>query len=130
MDITVLSLLAVFFCSALSAMGLGGGSILLLWLLFFSDLPQTEAQALNLFLFLPTAALSTLLNRKNKLLNISSWKRFLPIGIAGSILGSILNTMLPTELLKKCFGIFLLWTAGKELYTLWQEHKQKLSPKA
>lgn len=130
MDFNFLSVFAVFLCSILSAMGLGGGSLLLLWLLFFTDLPQTEAQALNLFLFLPTAALSTYLSYKNHLLQTSALKQTLPFGILGCVLGSALNTLLPTELLKKGFALFLLWIAIKELYSLWKERKEKTFPQA
>ena len=65
MELHFFSILAVYAASVLGAMGLGGGSLLMLYLLFFTDLPQQEAQALNLFLFLPTAALSAVLHRKN-----------------------------------------------------------------
>ena len=130
MDINFLSLSAAFFSAVLAAMGLGGGSLLLLWLLLFTNLPQIDAQALNLFLFLPTAALSALLHYKQKLLQTTALKRALPFGIMGSLLGSALSSFLPTELLKKCFAIFLLLIAGRELLSLWKERKQKLPPQA
>ena len=128
MELHFFSILAVYAASVLGAMGLGGGSLLMLYLLFFTDLPQQEAQALNLFLFLPTAALSAVLHRKNGLLQGKILKQMLPAGIIGSLIGAALSAWLPSHLLKKIFGLFLLFMGSKEALTLYRE--QKLSPKA
>ncbi len=128
MELTFFSLLAVFAASVLGAMGLGGGSLLMLYLLFFTDLPQRDAQTLNLLLFLPTAAFSAFLHRRNGLLQGKILTKLLPAGIAGSLIGALLSRQLPSQLLKKCFGLFLLLMGVKELLSLWQE--QKLPPKA
>ena len=53
---------------AVAAMGLGGGTVLLLYLSFFSALSQPQMQAVNLLLFLPAAALSLFFHRKNGLI--------------------------------------------------------------
>ena len=52
-QLSLFSLLAVFASSAVAAMGLGGGTVLLLYLSFFSALSQPQMQAVNLLLFLP-----------------------------------------------------------------------------
>ena len=128
MELTLFSLLAVFAVSVLGAMGLGGGSLLMLYLLFFTELPQQEAQALNLLLFLPTAAVSAFLHRKNGLLQSKTLKQLLPAGIIGSLCGAVLSGCLPSDFLKKIFGVFLLLMGGKELFSLYKG--QKLPPKA
>ena len=125
MEISLFSLLMVFLCSVLGAMGLGGGSLLMLYLVLFTELPQPEAQALNLFLFLPTAALALFLHRKNGLFRASALKKLLPAGITGAILGSGLGSFLDASLLQKIFGLFLLCMALRELHTLWKERKTK-----
>lgn len=63
-QLSLFSLLAVFASSAVAAMGLGGGTVLLLYLSFFSALSQPQMQAVNLLLFLPAAALSLFFHRK------------------------------------------------------------------
>ena len=55
MTFSLFSFAAVFLSSAVAAMGLGGGTILLLYLSFFSTLSQPQMQSLNLLLFLPVA---------------------------------------------------------------------------
>ena len=46
-QLSLFSLLAVFASSAVAAMGLGGGTVLLLYLSFFSALSQPQMQAVN-----------------------------------------------------------------------------------
>ena len=69
MSFSLFSFAAVFFSSAVAAMGLGGGTVLLLYLSFFSTLSQPQMQSLNLLLFLPAAGLSLYFHRKNKLID-------------------------------------------------------------
>lgn len=133
MEISLFSLLMVFLCSILGAMGLGGGSLLMLYLVLFTELPQPEAQAVNLFLFLPTAAFALFLHRKNGLFRAAALKQLLPAGVIGAILGSALGSVLNAHLLQKFFGLFLFCMALRELHTLWKERKQnqqKLPPEA
>ena len=42
-------------CGALSGIGVGGGTLLMVWLTAIGDVAQTEAQGINLLYFLPTA---------------------------------------------------------------------------
>ena len=67
MSFSLFSFAAVFLSSAVAAMGLGGGTVLLLYLSFFSTLSQPQMQSLNLLLFLPAAGLSLYFHTKNKL---------------------------------------------------------------
>lgn len=128
MEFNLLSLLLVFLASVLGSMGLGGGSLLLLYLMLFTDLPQAEAQAINLFLFLPTAAVAILLHKKNGLLQGSVLKKWLPAGLLGAILGSLISSSLKSPLLRKIFGVFLLIMGLRELWALYRQ--QKLPPQA
>lgn len=86
MELSVFSIAAVFLSSLVAAMGLGGGTVLLLYLSFFSTLSQPQMQSLNLLLFLPAAALSLFFHWKNKLISFSLLKPCIPGGIIGGIL--------------------------------------------
>lgn len=121
MELSPLLFFLVFLASLLGAMGLGGGSLLLLALSLASPLPQRQAAALNLLLFLPTAGLALLFHRKNKLLRWGELRRLLPGGILGALLGSALALGLDSALLKKAFALFLLVSSGRELFALWRE---------
>ena len=74
MHASLFSFLAVFLASAAAAMGLGGGTVLLLYLSFFSSLGQVQMQAMNLLLFLPAAALSLYFHRTNAPLPFFCWQ--------------------------------------------------------
>ena len=49
------ALLAGLFSGIIGAMGLGGGAVLIIYLSVFTDMPQLEAQGINLIFFIPIA---------------------------------------------------------------------------
>lgn len=99
----------------LSGLGIGGGSLLIVWLsaVLHKD-PQT-ARIINLLFFIPSAAIAcTVRSKKHQL----DWKTALPGILSGclfALVGWWISTKLDTELLKKLFGIILLFTGAKEL---------------
>lgn len=125
MELSFFLFFSVFLSSILSAMGLGGGNLLLLYLNLFSPLSPIEAQQLNLFLFLPTAAFSLLLHRKHGFIQITTLKKLLPSGMLGACLGSAAAACLEAFWLRKCFAVFLLVVGGKELYAWWQSYQKQ-----
>ncbi len=96
----------------------GGGTMLILILSVFMGIDQHTSQGANLIFFVPTSISSIVVIIKEKLIN---WKIGLPVaifGIIGAIIGAKLSTNLDVEVLKKCFGIFLILIAIHEIYTL------------
>ena len=89
----------------LSGLGVGGGSLLMLWLTGPLGWPQAQARALNLLFFLPGASLATFLRRKR-----IPWKQLLP-GIAAGCLFARLSQVW----LRRAFGILLIFTGIREL---------------
>ena len=122
-QLSLFSLLAVFASSAVAAMGLGGGTVLLLYLSFFSALSQPQ-MAVNLLLFLPAAALSLFFHRKNGLIVPQVLLPCILGGVLGGIAGSLLSNFLEPELLRKAFGGFLLLIGLRELL-LWLKSLRK-----
>ena len=57
-----------------TAMGMGGGIILILFLTIFLGIDQKIAQATNLIFFIPTAITTIILNLKNKNIDINRIK--------------------------------------------------------
>lgn len=100
----------------LAGLGVGGGSLLMLWLTFVVGLEYEQARIINLLFFLPSALIATLFHHKQGTVNI---KKILPAIIAGCIfaaLFSLIGTWIDTTLLKKCFGGLLLITGLRELF--------------
>ena len=107
----LLPLAVGFGTGILSAWGVGGGTLLLLLMTLFLGVDQTTAQGINLLYFLPTAGVSLIFHRKNGLLDKKALKAAIPPGIAAAAIGAFLATAVDTDLLRRPFGLFLLFAA-------------------
>lgn len=107
---------AAFFSSVCAALGLGGGTVLMLYFALFTDLAQTQAQGINLLVFLPVSVLSLWFHHKNGYIRWKSVLNCILAGVPGVILGCVLSGWLDVTLLRKAFGIFLLVMGIRELF--------------
>ncbi|MBQ3192437.1 MAG: TSUP family transporter [Oscillospiraceae bacterium] len=99
----------------LSGLGIGGGSLLILWLTMVLGLPHRIARGINLLFFLPAAVIASLLHRKT---GAVVPRRILPAIAAGctaALLGTAISSALNAQLLQKLFGGLLLLTGIREL---------------
>lgn len=104
-----------FATGIISGFGIGGGTLLMVYLTLLAHVQQRMAQGINLLYFLPTAAAALILHAKNHYIR---WKAVLPAALAGCIsagLFSFLAMELELGLLKKLFGGFLILTGISEL---------------
>ena len=103
-------------CGVLSGWGIGGGSLLMVWMTAVLSMDQRAAQSVNLLYFLPTAAAALLLHAKNRMVE---WKAVLPAAAAGcatAALAAWLAAGLETELLRRLFGGFLILVGLSEIF--------------
>lgn len=108
-----------------SAIGMGGGTILILILSTFMGINQHTAQATNLVFFIPTSITAIITTIKDKLIN---WKIGVPVavsGIIGAIIGAKISIKMNVDNLKKYFGIFLILITICEIYSIIKEYKRK-----
>lgn len=99
----------------LSALGIGGGSLLMLWLTMVLGYSQADARGINLLFFIPSAAVACILHKKQGRLHI---QRMLPAIVSGCVCAGIfsfLAPMLELSLLKKLFGVLLLAAGLREV---------------
>jgi uncharacterized membrane protein YfcA len=99
----------------LAGLGVGGGSLLILWVTLVLEMAYPQARVLNLSFFIPCAIIASLFRWRQGKLSI---KKILPAVLAGSIgacLFSILGNRLDISILKKLFGGLLLLTGLREL---------------
>lgn len=99
----------------LTGLGVGGGSLLILWLTLVLEMSQTAARGINLLFFLPSAAISCYLRWKQGSVTL---KKILPAifaGCAAAAVFSLISTRIDLEILKKLFGVLLLATGIREL---------------
>lgn len=100
----------------LAGLGVGGGSLLVLWLTLAVGIDHPQARIMNLLFFIPAAIISCLFRWKQGVLD---YKKVLPAVLAGCIaagLFSWLSRYLELEFLKKLFGILLLITGLREIF--------------
>ena len=121
-----MSLLTAFLAGTatgvLSAFGVGGGSLLLIYLTAFAGVSQQAAQGINLLYFLPAAAAALPAHRKNGLLDR---RTILPAILAGLVTAggaAWLSNGLDTGLLRKLFGVFLLYIGLTQLFSKDETH--------
>ena len=114
--LTLLTLPVSIILGFLAGLGVGGGSLLMLWLTFAVGMEYNQARIINLLFFLPSALIATLFHRKQGSVKI---KKILPAIVSGCIAAAamcILGANVDTAVLKKCFGGLLLLTGLRELF--------------
>ncbi len=99
----------------LSGFGIGGGSLLLIYMTSFAGVPQDLAQGVNLLYFLPTAAAALPTHFKDGNIEKAALLPAIAAGLAGTALAAWAATALDVESLRKCFGAFLLIVGLREL---------------
>lgn len=103
-----------------TAIGMGGGTVLILLLTVFLAISQHIAQATNLLFFVPTAVTTIVLNLKEKNVELKVGINIIIFGIIGAIIGSFLANKIDVRNLRKIFGIFLLFVAIHEIYNFYK----------
>ena len=119
----VIELLVGFILGTLAGMGVGGGSLLILWLTLVAETPQETARAINLMFFIAAAVSVSILRWKNGNLDIKSILPGILSGCIAAALISVLSTRIEQEVLQKLFGILLLVTGVREI--LYRPRKAK-----
>ena len=108
----------------LSGIGIGGGSLLILWLTMVLGIEQETARSINLLFFIPSALIACLFRWKQGTLNIH---HVLPAAIAGCIAAGIFSwvgMVLDTTVLRKLFGGLLILTGLRELFYHTKEKRE------
>lgn len=100
----------------LSAFGIGGGTLLLIYMTSLAGVAQNTAQGINLLYFLPTAATALISHKKNGFLRKEAAIPAILMGLMGTALAAWLATTIDVAILRKCFGVFLLYVGFRELF--------------
>ena len=114
----VISIIAGFLSGLIGSMGFGGGGVLIIYLVIFSNIPQITAQGINLIFFIPCAFLATIIYAAKKQIEI---KIIFPIiigGILGAIIASLFLKNIESHLLTKMFSLFLIVMGTTSLFKL------------
>ena len=99
----------------LAGLGVGGGSLLILWLTLVLHTQQATARVINLLFFLPTAVISSLFRQKEGTLPFRKIYPGILVGCISAAVFSLLSKYIPMSALQKLFGVLLLFAGAKEI---------------
>lgn len=111
----IMSILIGAALGTLAGLGVGGGSLLMLWLTAVLNMDHPQARTINLLFFLPCALIATLFRWRQGAVNIKAVLPAILAGCASAVLGTWLSSHIHLELLKKLFGCLLVITGIREL---------------
>ena len=103
------------FTGILSGFGVGGGTLLMLYLTMIQKIPQFTAAGINLFYFIFCAPPALVSHIKNKRIHKKAFWLCTLSGCALAILGSLLAARMDTHLLHRLFGGLLCYVGVREL---------------
>ncbi|MBQ8323087.1 MAG: TSUP family transporter [Clostridia bacterium] len=105
-----------------AGMGMGGGTVTIPLLVLVGGVEQKIAQCANLFSFLPMSVGALKTHSENGLLKTRGILWVILPALLFSALGATLAAALPSDVLRKAFGVFLI---GLSFVTLQQNLKTK-----
>lgn len=100
----------------LSGLGIGGGSLLILWLTMVLNMDPATARSINLLFFIPSALVACALRIRQGTLQVKPLLPAIFAGCAAAALFSWISTVLDVGLLKKIFGLVLIAAGLRELF--------------
>lgn len=100
----------------LSGFGVGGGTLLLVYMTAFAGVEQRLAQGINLLYFLPAGLMALPAHVKNGYVEKRALLPAIAAGLACAALAAWVATAVDVGLLKKCFGGFLIVVGLMELF--------------
>ena len=112
----IVCILVGLVCGVISAFGIGGGSLLMIWLTAVMSMDQRLSQGINLLYFIPTAVAALIVHSKN---NLVKWSVALPAIACGAVTAAIfawIGNQMELNLLRKLFGGFLIIIGIIELF--------------
>lgn len=107
----ILDFIAALSAAALAGMGVGGGGLLVLWLIFITDTQQLAAQGINILFYICASSASLFVHIKNRKLPFAAIAVLALTGATGAVGGCIVAEAVNAGLLRRLFG-GLLAAAG------------------
>lgn len=105
----------------IGGMGMGGGTLLIPLLTVFCKVDQHVAQAVNLISFIPMATVALIIHFKNGLIKKDGVLVIILTGLIFSVLGTFLARSISGDVLKRFFGIFLIFLALSRFFSAIKE---------
>ena len=100
----------------LSGLGIGGGSLLILWLTLALGMDPQTARSINLLFFIPSALVATFLRFRSGNLKFEPLIPAIISGCISAALFAYVSKSINIEVLRRLFGVILLVTAIREIF--------------
>ena len=100
----------------LTGLGVGGGSLLILWLTLGLGMDQETATGINLLFFLPSALVSGCFRYRQGAVDLKKLAAPMAAGALAAAVFTTVGTAMDPEPLKKLFGLLLLATGIREVF--------------
>ena len=114
-----------FLAAVISAMGMGGGGILLIYLSAFTNTQQLKAQGINLIYFIPIAIVSLIFHIKNGFIKKKESLFMIVSATPAAALGAFLSGNIDQDILRKGLALFLLFLGLKEIITSFRKKEKR-----
>lgn len=112
----LISFLIATILGFLAGMGVGGGSLLLLWLTQVMMMEQTQARIINLLFFLPAALVATCFRKREQSIDSKVTVTASVIGCCTALIFTLISRRIDMGLLKKLLGGLLILTGAREIF--------------
>lgn len=122
----LISIVAGLVTGVISAWGIGGGSLLVVYMTVFAGITQQAAQGINLMYFLPTSLSALYSHLKNKLVETTLALPAVIAGVIAAVGTSFAATGIDTSVMRKIFGVFIILIGLTEVFKKRSKpHKRK-----
>ena len=111
-------LAAGFLSGLVGGMGMGGGTIMIPALTVLCGVGQHVAQVTNLISFLPMSVFSLAVHKKQGLIRTRGLLWLILPAVITSVLGGLIALILPSDILRRLFGAFLVVLAVRGALSL------------
>lgn len=98
----------------ISGFGIGGGSLLVLYLTAVMGIQQYQAGGINLLYFIGCAPAALVGHVKNKLIDFKTAIWCIIGGVGATIPTALLTKQIDTQLLRRLFGVLVIYVAIRE----------------
>lgn len=112
----MLDMLVGFAAAMFAGLGVGGGGLLVIYLVLCKGLPQLEAQGINLLFFVLSSSASLAIHLKKRKIPLKVVCIIASAGIVGSLLACRFVKEVSSELLRKLFGVLLVISGAISLF--------------
>ena len=105
-----------FFAGLTNGLLGAGGSILTVSILKKMGLDSRKAHSTSICIILPICFMSAFIYIKNGVVSLDQAYPYIPGGILGAIFGAFVLSKINKVLLRKIFGIFIIWAASQLIF--------------